>query len=323
MRHLHRMKKLTWVLTLMFASMLILPLIAIPASAQATTGGLNGSVTDQTGAVIADADVTAKNNATGIVTKSRSNAEGIYSFSRLLPGAYTLTVEKEGFKKAEFQEVVVQVGQNTTIDTVLQAGARTETVTVTAAGEELIQKEQAQVSTTIEARKVQELPSNIAGGGIDTLALLAPGVVPGFGNVNGNGITLSVNGQRARSNNFTIDGQDNNDLSIGGPAFFVDNQDMVGEFQIITNNFSAEYGRNQGAIVNIVTKAGTNNYHGTLTWFHRDQKFFDALTNIERRGGQKDPDPFLSNVFGGTFGGPINRKRQESSRSGRAVQAGP
>src|SRR2546429_624243 len=84
--------------------------------------------------------------------------------------------------------------------------------------------------------------ANIPGAGIDTLALLAPGVIPGVGNVNGNGTTFSVNGNRARSNNFTIDGGDNNDLSIGGPNYFVDNQDIVAEFQVITNNFSAEYG---------------------------------------------------------------------------------
>jgi hypothetical protein len=139
---------------------------------------------------------------------------------------------------------------------------------------------------------------------------LAPGVVPGFGNVNSNGTTLSVNGNRARSNNFTIDGADNNDLSIGGPNYFVDNQDIVAEFQVITNNFSAEYGRNQGAIVNVVTKSGTNQFHGTAGWIHRDQKLFDALTNIERRGGSlEDPLPRLQNVYTGTIGGPILKDR--------------
>ncbi len=224
-----------------------------------------------------------------------------------LPGKYLLVIETQGFKKQEFQDVVVNAGQDATIDAVLQAGLATETITVTAEGQELIQKEQVQISSTFESRKVAELPTNIAGGGIDALALLAPGVVPGFGNVNNNGTTLSVNGNRARSNNFSVDGQDNNDLSIGGPNFFVDNQDIVAEFQVITNNFSAEYGRNQGAIVNIVTKAGTNDYHGTAFWFHRDRNNWDSRTNIEKRGGQEDPEPFLYNVYGGTFGGPIKK----------------
>jgi outer membrane receptor protein involved in Fe transport len=309
MERLHRLKNLASAVAFLMLATLVFPLMAPPTFAQATSGGLRGQVTDQGGAVIPDADVTAKNIATGAENKTRSNADGLYSFPRLTPGIYNLDIQKQGFKRQEFQQVVINVGQDTTIDASLQAGQITETVTVTATGEELIQKEQAQISTTFETRKVAELPSNIAGGGIDTLALLAPGVVPGFGNVNGNGVTLSVNGQRSRSNNFTIDGQDNNDLSIGGPSFFVDNQDIVGEFQIITNNFSAEYGRNQGAIVNIVTKAGTNDYHGTLSWYHRDRKFFDSLTNIERRRGDKDPTPFLYNVLGGTFGGPIKKDR--------------
>lgn len=309
MKRVRRLKKLASAVVFLMLATLVFPVMAPHALAQATTGGIRGQVTDEKGAVIQNADVTAKNVATGAENKTKSNADGLYGFPRLSPGSYNVDVQKQGFKRQEFQQVVVQVGQDTTIDSTLQAGQITETVTVTATGEELIQKEQAQISSTFEARKVEQLPSNIAGGGIDTLALLAPGVVPGFGNVNSNGITLSVNGQRARSNNFTIDGSDNNDLSIGGPSFFVDNQDVVGEFQIITNNFSAEYGRNQGAIVNIVTKAGTNTFHGTGSWFHRDRKFFDSLTNIERRRGDKDPPPRLYNVIGGTVGGPIIKDR--------------
>jgi outer membrane receptor protein involved in Fe transport len=308
MEQLRKMKKMAYAAVFLMISTTF-PFMTPVAMAQATTGGVKGVVTDASGAVVPEADVTAKNTATGTEVKTKTNSEGIYNFPRLQPGTYQLTIEKQGFKRQEFQEVTVQIGQDLVIDAALQAGLQTETVTVTAAGEELIQKEQAQISTTFESRKVAELPSNVAGGGIDTLALLAPGVVPGFGNVNANGTTLSVNGQRSRSNNFTIDGQDNNDLSIGGPAFFVDNQDIVGEFQIITNNFSAEYGRNQGAIVNVVTKSGTNDFHGTLGWYHRNRKFFDGLTNLERRRGQEDPDPFIYNVFNGTFGGPIKRDR--------------
>lgn len=309
MRRLRSMKKLASAAIFLIVSTLAIPFIAPPVMAQATTGGLRGVVTDPTGAVIPDAEVTARNVGTGSETKTTTNSEGLYNLPKLSPGQYTLTVEKEGFKRQEFQEVTVILGVDQTIDSTLTVGARSEIITVTASGEAVLQKEQAQISSTFESRKVAELPSNVAGGGIDTLALLAPGVVPGFGNVNSNGTTLSVNGQRARSNNFTIDGQDNNDLSLGGPAFFVDNQDIVGEFQIITNNFSAEYGRNQGAIVNIVTKSGTNDFNGTLSWFHRNRKTFDALTNIEKRGGAEDPEKFIYNVFGGTLGGPIIKDR--------------
>ena len=309
MKRLRRMKKLTSAAVLLMLATLVFPFMTPAALAQATTGSLRGVVSDDKGAVIADADVIAKNDATGSESKTKSNGEGLYNFARLAPGTYTLSVQKQGFKKGEFQQVTVSIGQDATIDAVLMAGLASETVTVTATGEELIQKEQVQVSSTFEARKVAELPSNIAGGGIDTLALLAPGVVPGVGNVNGNGTTFSVNGQRARSNNFTIDGGDNNDLSIGGPNYFVDNQDIVAEFQVITNNFSAEYGRNQGAIVNIVTKSGTKAFHGTAFEYHRNRNFLDTLDNIEKRSGQTGPAPRKYNVFGGTVGGPIKKDR--------------
>jgi len=298
-----------WALMLVSASMM--PLFSQPVLAQATTGIIRGTVTDQAGAVVPGAKIIAKNQATGVETAEyKSTSDGVYSIPQLIPGVYTLTVEAQNFKRGVYTDINVRVGQEATIDVILQPGGITETVTVTAGSEETIQKETSQISASFEARKVAELPSNAAGGGIDTLALLAPGVVPGFGNVNSNGVTLSVNGQRARSNNFTIDGQDNNDLSIGGPSYFVDNQDAVQDFQVITNNFSAQYGRNQGANVNIVTKAGTNDYHGSAFWFHRDRKVLDSLTNIERRSGvQDDPLPLLTNVYGGTVGGPIIRDK--------------
>lgn len=309
MKRLRRMKKLTSAAVLLMLATLVFPFMTPAALAQATTGSLRGVVSDDKGAVIAGADVSAKNDATGSENKTKSNSDGLYNFSQLSPGTYTLSVQKQGFKKQEFQQVTVSIGKDATIDATLMAGLASETVTVTATGEELIQKEQVQVSSTFEARKVAELPSNIAGGGIDTLALLAPGVVPGVGNVNGNGTTFSVNGQRARSNNFTIDGGDNNDLSIGGPNYFVDNQDIVAEFQVITNNFSAEYGRNQGAIVNIVTKSGTNAFHGTAFEYHRNRNFLDTLDNIEKRAGKTGPSPRIYNVFGGTIGGPVKKDK--------------
>jgi len=304
-----RARSLAISVTFLMLSVLLAPLFSRPVVAQTTTGALKGVVTDDKGGVIADADVSAKNDATGIEIKSKSNGDGLYGFPRLQPGVYTITVQKQGFKKQEFQQVNITIGQDTTIDAALQAGNISETVTVTATGEELIQKENVQQASTFEARKVAELPSNLAGAGIDTLALLAPGVVPGVGNVNGNGTTFSVNGNRARSNNFTIDGGDNNDLSIGGPNYFVDNQDIVAEFQVITNNFSAEYGRNQGAVVNIVTKSGTNAFHGTAFEYHRNRSFLDTLNNIEKRSGLTGPKPDIYNVFGGTVGGPVIKDR--------------
>ncbi|HEY6332051.1 MAG TPA: TonB-dependent receptor, partial [Blastocatellia bacterium] len=292
-------------LACMFMCITLLGFIVPSAFGQATTGSLGGTVTDPTGAVIPGADVTANEVATGIQTKVVTNVDGIYNMPRMKPGVYTVAVTKAGFKRQVFEEVTINIAQDMVLDAILQTGQVSETVTVTASGQELIQKEEVQISNTFESRQVQDLPSNGAGAGIDTLALLTPGVVMGFGNVNGNGTTLSVNGNRARANNFTIDGGDNNDLSIGGPSFFVNNQDAVQEFQVVTNNFSAEYGRNQGAIVNIVTKAGTNQYHGTAGWFHQDANFLNAMNNFQRDEGLSGPSPSIFNLWEGTIGGPV------------------
>lgn len=284
----------------------ILAFSAMAAMAQATTGSLRGIVMDTSGAVVAGASVTVKNEATGGESKTTSSGDGIYEVTNLLPGTYAVTAEAPNFKRSVGTGVIVKVGIVNPYDAKLEAGNVSETVTVTAGTEEIVQRDQSQISTTIEARKVTDLPSNGAGGGIDTLALLAPGVVANrSGGTNTNGTGLSVNGNRGRSNNFQIDGADNNDLSVAGPALFVDFQDSVQEFQVITNNFSAQYGRNQGAIVNIVTKGGTNEFHGTGFWFHQDNKILNSLDNIEKASGATAPDPSLYNVFGGTFGGPV------------------
>jgi hypothetical protein len=284
----------------------ILLLTAVAAMAQATTGTLKGTAADVNGAVVAGATVTIKNDATGSVATSTTSGDGTFEASNLLPGTYTVTVEAPGFKRSVSNGVNVKVGIINPVEVKLEPGNVSETVTITASTEEIVQRDQSQISATIESRKVSELPSNGAGGGIDTLALLIPGVISNrSGGTNTNGSGLSVNGNRGRSNNFQIDGSDNNDLSVAGPALFVDSQDSVQEYQVITNNFSAQYGRNQGAIVNIVTKGGTNEFHGSLFEFHQDAFHLNSLDNIERASGQTRVDRNLYNVFGGTVGGPV------------------
>lgn len=280
---------------------------AINAMAQATTGTLRGVVADVNGGVVAGASVTAKNDATGVTAPvTTTNGDGVYEISALAPGTYTVTIESTGFKRSVNTGVQVKIGIVNPFDAKLEAGNVSETVTVVASTEEIVQRDQSQISTTVETRKIEDLPSNAAGAGLDTLALLAPGVVPtNSGGVNTNGTGLNVNGNRARSNNFQIDGSDNNDLSVAGPAMFVDNQDQIQELQIITNNFSAQYGRNQGAIVNYVTKGGTNDFHGRVFEFHRDNKNLNTLDNIEKRSGQTAPNQSLFNTFGFVVGGPI------------------
>ena len=290
----------------LFALIAIVALSSAPIMAQATTGTLRGTVVDQNGAVVPGATVSAKSDATGQGGTTTTSGDGVYEIPNLTPGKYTVNVEGSGFKRNETKAVDVKVGIVNPLDIKLEPGNLSETVTVVASTEEVLNTDQSQISHSFEARKVAELPSNAAGGGLDTIALLIPGVAQNSGGgTNTNGTGLSVNGNRGRSNNFQIDGADNNDLSVGGPNLFIDNQDAVQEFQVITNNFSAQYGRNLGAVVNIVGKSGTNDFHGTAFEFHRDQHKLDTLNNIERSQGLKEPNRFLSNVFGGTVGGPI------------------
>jgi len=306
MRSCEEAKALAMLTSRMFLLTSILLLSAIAAMAQATTGNLKGVVTDTAGAVVAGASVNVKNDATGAVSETTSSSEGIYEVPNLRPSTYAVTVEAPNFKRSVSTGVVVRIGIVNPLDVKLEPGNVSETVTVTGGTEEVVQRDQSQISTTIETRKVQDLPSNGAGNGLDTLALLAPGIIANnSGGVNTNGTGFSVNGNRARSNNFQIDGSDNNDLSVSGPALFIDAQDAVGEVQIITNNFSAQYGRNQGAIVNYVTKSGTNQFHGSLFEFHRDAKNFNSLDNIEKRSGQTAPNQNIYNAFGGQIGGPL------------------
>src|SRR5258705_4174503 len=299
MRSSPKAKAATMFTTRVFAVASILVLSAIAVMAQATTGSLRGTVTDANGGVVAGATVTVKSQSTGATTSATTTGEGTFDATFLQPGNYDVTVEAAGFKRAVSTGVQVKIGIVNPVAIVLEPGTVAETVTVTANTEEVVQRDQSQISTTIDARRIQDLPSNGAGAGIDTLALLAPGVIANrAGGTNTNGTGLSVNGNRGRSNNFQIDGRANNDLSVAGPALFVDFQDSVQEFQVITNSFSAQYGRNQGAIINIVTPHGTNSYHGTGFWFHRDNRNLNSLNNQEKASGQLKPNRDLYNVAG-------------------------
>ncbi len=290
-----------------FALTIILFFAGQPAMGQVLTGTVKGTVVDPDGRPVAGATVTVTNQERATENRATTGEDGNFVIPSLVPGKYNLTIETTtGFKKKSVTDLDVRLGDNGLGNVSLEVGSPAETVTVTAGTEEIIARDQSQISNSFESRKIEELPSNVAGGGIDTLALLAPGVInnPGaFTNTNGAG--LSVNGQRGRSNNFQIDGSDNNDLSIGGPSYFVDNADQVQEYQIITSNFSAQYGRNQGAIINQVLKSGGNDFHGSAFEYFRDRKHLDSLNNIERRSGQENPLPRLRHVFGGTAGGPI------------------
>ena len=270
-----------------------------------TTGGLTGTVVDQNQAVISGATITAVQAGTNSEFKGVTNDSGAFTIRGLQVGTYTVTIEAPKFATIKTSNVVVTSAKDTSLgDQVMRVGAAGEVVEVEGTAP-MVESTSAQISTSFSSRKVAELPLG-GGNGFDVLALLVPGAASthdaGFSNTNGAGI--SMNGQRGRSNNFQIDGQSNNDNSVGGPSIFFGNQDGIAEYNVISNNFSAEYGRNLGSVINILTKAGTNAFHGTAFEFHQNS-FFSTRTNQDKIAGLKEAPRALDNRFGGSFGGPI------------------
>ena len=261
----------------------LFPLIAVAvcvcaftaaASAQTINGNVVGTVNDEQGAAVPGVVVTATNVGTGASRTATTNEEGLYRIAGLPVGDYTVKVEKSGFGSAS-TTVGVSVSVDSKADFTLKAGGVSEQVTVVATGA-LLDTTQSQVAKTVESARILELPGRNS---LNGLALLNPGVLP---NQNGRpGSGFAVNGNRTRSNNFTIDGANNNDQSLSIPRQGLP-PEAIGEFQIITNTPSAEFGRNAGSYVNQITKSGTNEFHGIghYSWFGNG---VDALTTNQQR----------------------------------------
>ena len=292
------------------------------------TGSVSGTVEDPQGAVVSGAKVTAKHLATNREFNAVTAAGGNFSLRSLPPGAYDIKTEAPNFRAYESKGVVVNVGTDTSLGALkMEVGAASETLTVEGTAP-LVESTTQQISESFDSKKTESLP---VGNTFDSLAMFVPGVASAgdAGFSHNNGAELSVNGQRARSNNFQIDGQNNNDNSIGGPSIFFGNQDAIAELQVVTN-YSAEYGRNMGAVVNYITKSGTNQFHGTGYEFWQGSRF-DSLKNEEKSPLFSGPQglPFcapgqspsattcenpvvprwVDNRFGGTVGGPIWRDK--------------
>jgi outer membrane receptor protein involved in Fe transport len=315
---------------LLFAAALVLiggvPLVigAPCALAQGiTTGTLSGTVVDGQGAVIPNANITALSEATGIKLTTQSNGTGYFAFHNVPIGSYSVSIEANGFAKQQHAGVAIAAGQVVDLgQTKLGAGSST-TVEVNDTGTPLLQTDQSQVSTNFNAQQLQDLT---IGANLDLIVLLQPGVVSGgdgnFGNTNGSSFqaSLSINGQRARSNNFEIDGQSNNDNSVSGPQVFIGNQDAIREVQVVSSNYAAQYGRNMGGVVNYITKNGENRLHGSGFEFYQGS-FLSALHNEQKSSALgfcapgEDPNTtgcavptvprLVDNRWGGTLGGPI------------------
>jgi hypothetical protein len=288
--------------------------------AQGASGRILGRVADPTGAVLSGAKITLLNEATGISRDAKTNDSGDFSFVEVVPGTYTVQFELTGFKKNVQKSVIVDVNQVVTLNTTLQIGGSQETVEVTSEAPQ-VDTTSTQLGAVINDRSVNELPLNTR----DTYQFLQlqPGVQSQLGSSGSlffgsdDAGSVSVNGGRTRANNFSVNGGDANDQFVNTPTI-QPTPDAVEEFRVITNTFDAEYGRNSGSVVNVITKSGGNTFHGNIYEYFRN-------TVLDARGYPDTTKPQLNqNQFGGTFGGPIKKDRTFFflSYEGRRLRAG-
>lgn len=272
------------------------------ASGQGTTSRVTGTVQDANSAAVAGASVTLTNEATGVSFNTQTSESGTYSFDLVQAGKYTVTIEKQGFKKFVSTSNPVNVNQPATINAALETGGLTETVTVQAGAEQVQTSTSGNIGSTIEQRTLESLPI-VGTRGRNPLDLLnfQPGVVFG-GNTGG---SVNVNGSRDRAFNFTLDGIDINESTAGGSNFtpLRPNPDSVQEFQVVTSNFTAELGRSSGAQVTLVTRSGTNDFHGNLFEYYRTPALDAKSYPVTIAGLPKDQ--FVQHIFGGSLSGPL------------------
>ena len=284
--------------------------LTITAFASGPTGTITGTVTDPSGAVVPKARITVRNEATNAVRDAETDDDGDYTVALLPPGRYQVTAESKGFRKSIFSDVTVDVDQTVRVDFTLVIGAATEEVKVKDTPP-AIQTDTSTLGQVVNNRLVQELPLNERN--FLNFALLVPGSqLPAEGSENSTeGGSLSVNGAREQSNNFLLDGVDNNDPYIN-QYVALPSVDAIQEFKVQSSDYSAEYGRGGGAQINVVLKSGTNQFHGTLFEYFRNRSmdaknYFDLpdCTSASAPNTCGGIPALQRNQFGGTLGGPI------------------
>jgi Carboxypeptidase regulatory-like domain/TonB dependent receptor/TonB-dependent Receptor Plug Domain len=274
--------------------------LLLPALARAQTASVGGVIRDPSEKVVSGAKVSLLNSQTGISRDVSTNDDGLFWFTNVAPGPYSITVERDGFKVIHIDDLSLTVNQSFTFEAHLELGPVATTTEVKASELPPIDLDNAQISNLVDSKRIQELPLLTRDPYI--LVLLSPGVIqsnnPGL-----NG--FSVNGASQRDNNFLLDGVDNNDTDVPGAPKGLNalNPDSTQEFRVITSNFAPEYGRNDGSIVQILTRSGTNDYHGDAYWFGR----YDALgaRDFFNPASTGPKNPYTRNDFGGSMGGPI------------------
>src|ERR1700752_4571100 len=271
--------------------------------AQSNAADIQGTVKDSSGAVVANATVTARNPSTSFSRDTTTNDEGFYRILNVPPGTYEVTVEAANFKKAVLPSVTVTIGQAAEVNVALELGQLSETVTVSDATSEVVESSKTAIATTINQQAINNYPINERN--FMSFALITSTVGRDNGRPIGPAPTTGLNfgGQRGRSNLVQVDGADNTDNSVNASRSTV-SQEAVQEFQVVTNSFAAEFGRSAGGVVNVVTKSGTREFHGNLFGFlrHRSFQARNAFAPIE------DP-PFTRTQYGFTLGGPLEKDR--------------
>ena len=293
-------------------------MVSLPLHAQVAGATLSGTVMDQSGGVVPQAAISIKNIATGITRSSTTSAAGFYSAPNLLPGTYEIRAAAQGFSSQVQTGIKLTVGEQQVLNFTLQVGQISQTVEVTTEAP-TVQLASSAISAVVSATTVVELPLN--GRSWTDLATLQPGVNAlgslqasfEVGTDRGNrgfGAQLSISGARPQENNYRLDGVSINDYGNGGPGSVLGGNlgvDSIQEFSVLTSNYSAEYGKTSGGVVNAITRSGTNQFHGSVYEFLRNDaldaaNFFDNASNIKK-------PPFRNNQFGASGGGPIRKDR--------------
>ena len=290
-----------------FAIALFLSLVAFTSLAvgQTSSGTITGVVRDASGAVISDANVVATNESTASTRKTTTSSTGTFRFESVEPGPYTVHVDKSGFKGFDLKHLDVRPSVPTSSDIALSIASATAEVTVETANTATLDVDSGGITSTIGAEEIGSIP--IFTGNPVELVQTLPGVQLINNSGFSNGINISVNGARPRANNYLIDGQDDNDNAIGGQALQAGIPDMYSNVIALTNAFSAEYGRGGGAVVNLITKSGTNQFHGSVY----DLYSGSGLNAIDgqSRGAGISKTRFDQHQFAFTVGGPIIRNK--------------
>jgi hypothetical protein len=286
---------------LVTACLLLMCLSALTAQAQQFTATLSGRVYDPHGDVIPATRMLVRQTETGVQRETTTNEEGLYVVTNLAAGEYEVEAQAAQFARAKYTKIVLQVGQTVTLNVKLEvAGISVDEQLV--GPENPINTNSSVVDNVVSTREIENLPLN--GRNFLELALLIPGnaPAPNFDPTKTNTVVISSAGQLGRGGNITVDGADNNDETVGGMLQNI-SQDAVQEFQIATNRFSAELGRSGSSVVNIVTKTGTNTYHGSASFYFRDRRLQALPATFDRSGGQQPP--FDREQYAFTLGGPI------------------